>query len=269
MPQTESHRAINLATSDPSAGGVIVLREVAKAFDKRPVLAGIDLDVTRGETLVVIGKSGTGKSVLLKIIAGLMKPDAGTVAINGLRLDQVDRDTLMAIRLRMGFVFQGAALFDSLTIAQNVGLGLAETSHLYGDQIAAIVAERLDWVGLAGQGDKLPSQLSGGMRKRASLARAIAMDPEIVLYDEPTTGLDPVTAEGINDLIVSLRERLNVTAIAVTHDMHSAFKIGDRIAMLDGGQIIFSGSVAEARGTDNALVRQFIAGTVADSARRP
>lgn len=239
---------------------VISLRGISKSFSKRIVIDSLDLDVNKGETLVVIGRSGTGKSVLLKIIAGLMKPDAGTVSILGHRLDQVDRVTLMSLRLRMGYVFQSAALFDSMTIAQNVGLGLSEGTGLSHEKIHAIVEERLDWVGLAGQGEKLPSQLSGGMRKRASLARAIAMNPEIVLYDEPTTGLDPITSEGINDLIISLRERLHVTAIAVTHDMHSAFKIGDRIAMLDNGRIVFSGSVDETRRTNDPAVRSFISG---------
>lgn len=248
------------------SGPVISLRGISKSFPGLTVLNGIDLDVARGETVVIIGRSGSGKSVLLKIVAGLMKPDAGTVAIDGVRLDQVDRRTLMLMRLRLGFVFQSAALFDSLTISQNVGLGLLETSRLNGEEIAHIVAERLEWVGLEGQGDKLPSQLSGGMRKRASLARAIAMNPEVVLYDEPTTGLDPITAEGINDLIVSLRERLRVTAIAVTHDMHSAFKIGDRIAMLDEGHIAFDGSLEEARTSANPQIRQFIAGQVPTSA---
>jgi phospholipid/cholesterol/gamma-HCH transport system ATP-binding protein len=239
---------------------IISLCGITKSFSKRPVIDGVDLDVNKGETLVVIGRSGTGKSVLLKVVAGLMKPDSGTVSILGHRLDQVDRVTLMSLRLRMGYVFQSAALFDSMTIAQNVGLGLSEGTGLASNQIRAIVEERLDWVGLEGQGGNLPSQLSGGMRKRASLARAIAMNPEIVLYDEPTTGLDPITAEGINDLIVSLRERLHVTAIAVTHDMHSASKIGDRIAMLDNGNIVFSGSVDETRKTNDIAVRNFISG---------
>lgn len=266
MPETVT-TAVSVGGTDASpAGPVISLRGITKSFAKRVVLDGIDLDVVKGETLVVIGKSGTGKSVLLKIVAGLMKPDSGTVSIDGLRLDQADRETTLTLRRRMGFVFQGAALFDSLTIAQNVGLGLSETTKKYDDEIAAIVQERLQWVGLDGQGDKLPSQLSGGMRKRASLARAIAMDPEIVLYDEPTTGLDPVTSEGINDLIVSLRERLQVTAIAVTHDMHSAFKIGDRIAMLDDGRIVFSGSVADAHKTSNPYIRSFVSGQSVDAA---
>ena len=251
-----------------SVSPVISLRGITKSFSKRTILGGINLDVAEGETLVVIGRSGTGKSVLLKIVAGLMKPDTGTVSILGHRLDQIDRVTLMSLRVRMGYVFQSAALFDSMTIAQNIGLGLSEATGLNANQIATIVEERLSWVGLEGQGDKLPSQLSGGMRKRVSLARAIAMNPEIVLYDEPTTGLDPITAEGINDLIISLRERLHVTAIAVTHDMHSAFKIGDRIAMLDDGQIVFDGPAADARDSDIPVVRQFVSGDGSDSVPR-
>jgi phospholipid/cholesterol/gamma-HCH transport system ATP-binding protein len=239
---------------------VISMRGITKSFSRCQVLGGVDLDVRKGETLVVIGRSGTGKSVLLKIAAGLMKPDSGTVTVFGHRFDQIDRVTLLSLRLRMGYVFQGAALFDSLTIAQNVGLGLSEAAGMQREQIAAIVEERLGWVGLDGQGSKLPSQLSGGMRKRAALARAIAMNPEIVLYDEPTTGLDPITAEGINDLIVSLRERLHVTAIAATHDMHSAFEIADRIALLDEGRIVFDGSPDDARTSGDPRLLQFISG---------
>lgn len=265
MPITATIASPGTRVDSRTESPVISLRGITKAFSKRTVLDGVDLDVQKGETLVVIGRSGTGKSVLLKIVAGLMKPDAGTVSILGHRLDQVDRVTLMSLRLRMGYVFQSAALFDSMTITQNVGLGLSEGTGLASNQIRAIVEERLEWVGLEGQGDKLPSQLSGGMRKRASLARAIAMNPEIVLYDEPTTGLDPITSEGINELIVSLRERLQVTAIAVTHDMHSAFKIGDRIAMLGVGQIVFNGTAEEARSSKNPQVRQFIDGQSSES----
>ncbi len=245
------------------AGPIIAVRGVAKSFDEKVVLGGIDLDVVRGETLVVIGRSGTGKSVLLKIVAGLMRPDRGTVSVAGSQLDQLSHAELLTLRMKMGFVFQAAALFDSLTIAENIGLGLRENTKMHPLDIRSVIEDRLEWVGLVGQGDKYPSQLSGGMRKRASLARAIAMNPEIVLYDEPTTGLDPITADGINDLIVALRERLDVTAIAVTHDMSSAFKIGDRIAMLHEGQIVFNDTVAAARSTDNPLLRQFVAGSAA------
>lgn len=241
---------------------MIEVRGLSKSFNRHRVLDAVDLDVARGETLVVIGRSGCGKSVLLKHVVGLMAPDAGTVTIDGQRLDRLDRTGLLRLRLRFGFLFQSGALFDSLTVGQNVGLALTENTALPGERIREIVTERLEWVGLAGQGDRHPSELSGGMRKRAALARAIAMDPEIVLYDEPTTGLDPITAEGINELIVSLREHLQVTAIAVTHDMNSAFKIGDRIAMLHEGRIVFSGSVEDARVADHPMLRQFVAGEI-------
>jgi phospholipid/cholesterol/gamma-HCH transport system ATP-binding protein len=239
---------------------MIEIRDVTKSFDRRLVLDHVDLDVAKGETLVVIGRSGCGKSVLLKHVLGLMKPDAGTVAIDGNRLDRLDRIQLYQLRMRCGVLFQGGALFDSLTVAENVGLGLSENTTKSKAEIDDIVAERLEWVGLAGVGPRSTSELSGGMRKRAALARAIAMDPELVLYDEPTTGLDPITAEGINDLIVHLRERLKVTAIAVTHDMNSAFKIGDRIAMLHSGRIIFDGSVDQARTSSDPILQQFIVG---------
>jgi len=241
---------------------MIEIRNLSKSFDHKTVLAGVSLDVAKGETLVVIGRSGSGKSVLLKHVLGLIKPDAGHVTIDGMRLDQLSRPELYRLRKRCGVLFQAGALFDSLTIQQNVGLGLVENTKMKHNEIADIVAERLDWVGLEDVGHRHPSELSGGMRKRAALARALAMDPEIVLYDEPTTGLDPVTAEGINDLIVRLEERLNVTAIAVTHDMKSAFTIGTRIAMLHEGHIVFNGSVDEAKNSDDPMLRQFIAGDV-------
>jgi len=241
---------------------MIEIRNLSKSFDGKPVLRDVNLDIAKGETLVVIGRSGTGKSVLLKHVLGLISPDTGTVTIDGHQLDQISRRDLYRLRMRCGVLFQGGALFDSLTIEQNVGLGLVENTKMKRQEIADIVAERLDWVGLEDVGHRHPSELSGGMRKRAALARALAMDPEIVLYDEPTTGLDPVTAEGINELIVRLEERLNVTAIAVTHDMKSAFTIGTRIAMLHEGQIVFNGSVEDAKTTDDPMLRQFIAGEV-------
>jgi phospholipid/cholesterol/gamma-HCH transport system ATP-binding protein len=239
---------------------MIEIRGLTKSFQRRVVLDRVDLDIAQGETVVVIGRSGCGKSVLLKHVLGLMEPDAGTVTIDGKRLDQLDRAQLYQLRMRCGVLFQGGALFDSMTVAENVGLGLSENTTKSKSEISDIVAERLAWVGLEGIAHRSTSELSGGMRKRAALARAIAMDPAIVLYDEPTTGLDPITAEGINDLIVRLRERLKVTAIAVTHDMNSAFKIGDRIAMLHDGQIIFNGSVEQARMSDDPILQQFIVG---------
>jgi phospholipid/cholesterol/gamma-HCH transport system ATP-binding protein len=239
---------------------MIELRGITKSFDDKLVLDNIDLLVDKGETVVVIGRSGSGKSVLLKHVLGLIPPDSGTVTIDGNRLDQLSRSELYHLRMRAGVLFQGGALFDSMTINQNVGLGLVESTKKRPAEISDIVAERLDWVGLKDVGNRMPSQLSGGMRKRAALARALAMDPEIVLYDEPTTGLDPVTAEGINQLIVYLQQKLHVTAIAVTHDMNSAFTIGDRIAMLDGSHIVFNGTVPEAKDSDDPRLQQFIAG---------
>jgi phospholipid/cholesterol/gamma-HCH transport system ATP-binding protein len=239
---------------------MIELRGITKSFDQKIVLSDVDLDVDKGDTVVVIGRSGTGKSVLIKHVLGLIQPDSGTVSIDGNRLDQLNRSQLYHLRMRAGVLFQGGALFDSMTINQNIGLGLVESTKKRPAEIRDIVAERLEWVGLKDVGNRLPSQLSGGMRKRAALARALAMDPEIVLYDEPTTGLDPVTSEGINQLIVGLQQRLHVTAIAVTHDMNSAFTIGDRIAMLDNSRIVFNGTVAEAKESDDPRLRQFIAG---------
>jgi phospholipid/cholesterol/gamma-HCH transport system ATP-binding protein len=239
---------------------MIELRGITKSFDQKLVLDNIDLTVDKGETVVVIGRSGTGKSVLLKHVLGLIPPDSGTVSIDGNRLDQLTRSQLYHLRMRAGVLFQAGALFDSMTINQNVGLGLIESTKKRPAEIRDIVTERLEWVGLQEVGDRMPSQLSGGMRKRAALARALAMDPEIVLYDEPTTGLDPVTAEGINQLIVRLQQRLRVTSIAVTHDMNSAFTIGDRIAMLDDSHIVFNGTVAEAKESEDPRLRQFIAG---------
>ena len=239
---------------------MIEIHGLKKSFGGRPVLRGIDLTVERGENLVVIGRSGCGKSVLLKHVLGLIPPDDGEVVIEGTPIRSMTRRDLDALRMRSGMLFQGGALFDSMTIEQNVGLGLAENSRKSKSEIRDIVQERLAWVGLEDVGPKNPSEISGGMRKRAALARALAMDPDIVLYDEPTTGLDPVTAEGINDLIVHLRERLNVTSIAVTHDMNSAFKIGDRIAMLHDGVIVFNGTVEDAQSTEDPVLRQFIAG---------
>lgn len=239
---------------------MIEIRGLKKNFGGRPVLRGIDLTVDRGENIVVIGRSGCGKSVLLKHILGLIPPDEGEVVIEGTAIGSMNRRDLDALRMRSGVLFQGGALFDSMTIEENVGLGLVENTRKSRDEIREIVHDRLTWVGLDDIGPKYPSEISGGMRKRAALARALAMDPDIVLYDEPTTGLDPVTAEGINDLIVHLRERLNVTSIAVTHDMNSAFKIGDRIAMLHDGVIAYNGSVEEARTSTDPILHQFITG---------
>jgi len=239
---------------------MITLRGVAKAFEGLEVLRGVDLDIERGETLVIIGRSGGGKSVLVKHLLGLISPDSGSIAMDGQEVTQLSTKELYMLRRRFGYLFQGAALFDSLSVAENVGLGLKENTKLRQDEIDGIVREKLKLVGLEGIENKKPAELSGGMKKRVGLARAIAMDPEVVIYDEPTTGLDPIMSDVINDLIIDLSDRLDIISVVVTHDMVSAYKIADRIAMLYEGRIIFSGDPDTVRRTENPYVRQFIEG---------
>jgi phospholipid/cholesterol/gamma-HCH transport system ATP-binding protein len=246
--------------ADPGSFAGIVIEGVSKTFGSKRVLDGTDLLIHKGETLVVIGRSGEGKSVLLKHIVRLLEPDAGRIWIEGAEVTGLHQRELMGLRRKFGFLFQGAALFDSMTVCENVGLMLAEHSGWSEARIRARACECLAMVGLENVEDKLPSALSGGMKKRAGLARAIVMEPEYILYDEPTTGLDPITGDAINDLIVKLQKELGVTSVVVTHDMPSAFKVGDRMAMLSRGKIQFTGSVDEVRTTDHAMVRQFIEG---------
>ena len=210
---------------------------------------------------MVIGRSGTGKSVLLKHVVGLLAPDQGTVRVNGIEVASLNETELLELREQMGMLFQGGALFDSMTIGENVGLALREHTPMPEKQVELVVAEKLALVGLKGTEPQRPSNLSGGMKKRAALARALAMNPKIMLYDEPTTGLDPITADMINRLIRRLQERLGITAIAVTHDMRSAYHIADRIAMLHEGRIHAIGSPAEIQGTRDPALRQFIEGS--------
>jgi len=240
---------------------MITIRGLRKRLGSKQVLDGVDLDVQKGETVVVLGPSGTGKSVLLKHVLGLMRPDAGSIKIDGEEVVGRRESELNQLRRRLGMLFQGAALFDSMTVGDNVALPLREHTDMPEREIADRVKERLDWVGLAGSEDAKPSSLSGGMRKRVGLARAIVMDPQIVLYDEPTTGLDPIMADAIDELIRSMQKRLGVTAMAVTHDLKSAFKIADRFALLYGGKIVFSGSAAETKSTNDPMMRQFMEGT--------
>lgn len=239
----------------------IVCKNLVKQFFMKPVLKGVDLIVNPGETLVVIGQSGCGKSVLLKHLVGLMHPDDGNIYVDGEDITHFKRKNLFRMRMRFGMVFQGAALFDSLSVGENVGLALREHTNKKGDEIKAICTEKLKMVGLEGVQDKSPPELSGGMKKRVGFARAIAMDPECVLYDEPTTGLDPIMADVINNLIIKLKEELNITSIVVTHDLASAYKVGDRIAMLHDGKIIFIGTPDEVRSTGDRIVRQFVEGS--------
>ncbi|HEX2647236.1 MAG TPA: ABC transporter ATP-binding protein, partial [Candidatus Dormibacteraeota bacterium] len=234
-------------------------RDLHKAFDGRPVLAGFTLEVKEGETTVIIGQSGTGKSVALKHVVGLLQPDAGDVIVDGRAVSLLDRAALTALRREIGFVFQFAALFDSMSVFDNVALGLRRR-ELGEDEIAARVREALALVDLTGAEDRFPAELSGGMRKRVGIARAIALRPRYILYDEPTTGLDPVTSAVIDQLMVRTRQHLGVTGVVVTHDMRSAYTVGDRIAMLYDGKIRQVGSVAQIRETEDPVVRQFIEG---------
>ncbi|MEE8319865.1 MAG: ATP-binding cassette domain-containing protein [bacterium] len=238
----------------------IQVKEVNKAFGTNVVLDGVNLKVVDGESVVVIGGSGVGKSVLIKCVIGILKPDAGDVLIDGRSILGLDARGMDKVRRKFGMLFQGAALFDSLKVWENVGFAFIQERRLPEKQIREIAAEKLRQVGLVGILDLFPSELSGGMKKRVGLARAIAREPEILLYDEPTTGLDPIMADAINDLIVQLREELGITSISITHDMVSAYKIADRIAMLYKGKIIAQGSPDEIRSMDNPFVQQFIHG---------
>jgi len=238
---------------------VIVFDRVSKAFGAKQVLDDFSLEIPEGETTVIIGYSGSGKSVALKHIVGLLQPDAGRVMVDGLDLAEIDRDALAALRGKIGYVFQFSALFDSMTVGDNIRLGLARR-ELPEDEIARRIEESLALVELEDAADRMPSELSGGMRKRVGVARAIALHPQYILYDEPTTGLDPVTSAVIDRLMVRVREQSGATGVVVTHDMRSAFTVGDRIAMLYQGQVRRVGTVAEIRETDDPVVRQFIEG---------
>lgn len=231
-----------------------------RSFGENKVLKGLNLTIDSGVTEVIIGRSGCGKSVLLKHIIGIMKPDSGQVIIDGQDVTKLSGKELNSLRMKFGMLFQGSALFDSLTVAENVGFNLIEHTDLDNQTIAKRIKEALSLVGLYGIENLMPSELSGGMKKRVGLARAICMRPRIILYDEPTTGVDPVMADAINDLIRTLHDRLEITSIAVTHDMVSAYKIADKIAMLYDGKIIEQGSPEEIKNTANPIVKQFITG---------
>ena len=239
---------------------MIEFRDLHKSFGPQPVLAGLSLKIADAETLVIIGYSGTGKSVALKHIVGLLQPDAGDVIVDGQAVSTLDRDDLTTLRHGIGYVFQFAALFDSMNVADNLALGLRRRRGLSDEEIDDRVREALALVDLSGTEERLPAELSGGMRKRVGIARAIALRPRYILYDEPTTGLDPVTSAVIDRLMVRTREHLGVTGVVVTHDMRSAYTVGDRIAMLYEGRIRQVGTVAEIQETEDPVVRQFIEG---------
>ena len=239
---------------------MIEFQDLHKAFGSKRVLEGLSLKIADAETFVIIGYSGTGKSVALKHIVGLLHPDAGDVIVDGRAVSTLDREGLTALREGIGYVFQFAALFDSMTVAENLALGLRRRRDLSDEEIDDRVREALALVDLSGTEERLPAELSGGMRKRVGIARAIALRPRYILYDEPTTGLDPVTSAVIDRLMVRTREHLGVTGVVVTHDMRSAYTVGDRIAMLYEGRIRQVGTVAEIQEAEDPVVRQFIEG---------
>ena len=238
---------------------MIEVRDLYKSFGGNQVLKGVSLMIERGTTTVVLGGSGSGKTVLMKHIMGLFKPDKGEVIVDGENVSAMDRQELAKFRTRMGMVFQSAALFDSMTVGENVAFPLREHTKLPEEQIQARVREKLAVVELRGVEEKFPAELSGGMRKRVGLARAIVRDPKIVLYDEPTTGLDPLTTESVDEMIISAREKLGVTSVVISHDIGSAFHIGDVIAMLHDGRIVEMGPPEKLRRSKEPHTQHFLA----------
>lgn len=240
---------------------MIKINNVHKSFVGNRVLRGLNLEIEKGETITIIGGSGCGKSVLLKHIVGLMKPEVGEIEVDGQEITKLGMEELAEVQKKFGMLFQGAALFDSLTVGGNISFGLRMLTDLDEREIKKTVSEKLSLVGLEGIEQLMPAELSGGMKKRVALARAIAMNPEYILYDEPSTGLDPIMADVINNLILDLQEKLRITSIVVTHDMVTAYKVSDRIAMLYEGRIEEIGTPEEIRETKNPVVRQFINGS--------
>jgi phospholipid/cholesterol/gamma-HCH transport system ATP-binding protein len=239
---------------------VIRFVNVHKSFGLKKVLQGLDLEVRRGETMVVIGQSGSGKSVLLKLLIGILTPDRGEILVDGVDVTRLRGEARLDMTRKFGMLFQGAALFDSLTVGENIAFGLERYTALGRDEIRRVVAESLAKVGLQEIEDLMPHELSGGMRKRVGLARAIAYRPEIILYDEPSTGIDPIRADAINELVIILRREMKVTSLVITHDMVSAYKVADRMGLLYQGRIIALGTAEEIRRSENEVVQQFIHG---------
>lgn len=259
MKKIEDNNQNQTANSD----GIIVLKNVTKKFGANTVLDNISLSIERGKTTVVIGPSGCGKTVLLKHLIVLLRPTAGEVYFKGRRIDNLDENLLSEVRTYYGFLFQGGALFDSLTVAENIMFPIRQHYNVTEKSgIGELVRTKLTMVGLDGFQRYYPARLSGGQRKRVALARAIALNPEVILYDEPTTGLDPIRADIINELILKLQKGLGVTGIAVTHDMTSAYKIADRIIMLHNGKILADGDAEHIRNHPDHIVQQFIRGQV-------
>jgi len=243
---------------EPVSRAMIEVRGLHKSFDEHAVLKGIDLTVPEGATTVVLGGSGSGKTVLMKHMIGLLRPDQGEVFVDGQEIGQLDEPELASVRRKFGMVFQAAALFDSMTVFENVAFPLREHARLSEEAVARIVHEKLDVVGLRDIDDKHPAELSGGMRKRVGLARAIALEPKIILYDEPTTGLDPITTDYVDEMILAAKRRLGVTSVVISHDIGSAFHIADRIAFLHEGRIVVAGPPAEVRDCAHPVVSRFL-----------
>jgi phospholipid/cholesterol/gamma-HCH transport system ATP-binding protein len=241
---------------------VIRVQGLHKRFGPQPVLRGVDLDIATGEIMVVIGRSGGGKSVLLKHLIGLLRPDAGAVVVDGTDITRLRRRELDRVRERYGVVFQGGALFDSMSVFDNVAFPLRERSRLGAGEINGRVEEKLDQVGLGGMGHKNPAEISGGMRKRVAIARALVTEPEIVFFDEPTTGLDPILVNTIHHLIVELHRKFRFTAVMVSHEIPEIFEIADRVAMLHEGAIVEVGSPEAVRASANPVVQHFIRGEI-------
>lgn len=237
---------------------ILEMRGVKLQFDDKVILKSIDLSVEPQETLVIMGISGCGKSTLLSIVLGLLRPDAGSVSFKQEELTLISRQKLNQVRMHIGMVYQNAALLSSLNVGENVGLPLQELSHKTPREIDSIIDEKLELVGLKDAKDKFPSELSGGMQKRAGMARALALNPELLLFDEPTAGLDPITSEMINELIVTLRDKQKVTSIIVTHEMESAFVLATRMAFLDEGTMIFEGTPTAMRESKIPIIREFL-----------
>jgi phospholipid/cholesterol/gamma-HCH transport system ATP-binding protein len=250
-----------LNTKDHPNGSMVDVRSLYKAFGDQTVLNGINLQVARGETVSVLGRSGTGKSVLLKLIIGLHKPDSGSIRVHGQEVTNLPPKSLNEVRKKIGFLFQQSALYDSLTVEENIAFPLHRHSRVSEEQRNARVAELLAQVGMKQDARKLPAEISGGMQKRAGLARALALEPEILLFDEPTAGLDPITAAEIGDLILRLQKERKMTSIVVTHDIHGARTVSNRLALMRDGQILIEGSFEDLRRSQDTFVKKFLNGS--------
>ena len=241
---------------------IIRMKNVFKSFGEKHVHKGVDLEIFEGEKITILGGSGSGKSVLLKEINGLIKPDSGDVHVLDVEVSRMEDEELTEVRADIGMLFQGAALFDSLTVRENIAYSLLESNKFSREEIDKVVAKKLNLVGLPGIEDKMPADLSGGMKKRVGIARALAKTPKILLYDEPTTGLDPPNINRINELIIEMNSQFGITSVIITHDIDSAFDVSDRVAFLHDGRIIFTGPVKEARKTKNEILNDFINGVM-------